>query len=139
MQLRRGERLRCALFCGEAARFVDGKLGPIAIFEPHAVVGYRIEHGRRVRAFVFRTLEKEGCGAVQLPGVRPEVRLLVDVRTAGRARRLAKWLSDLARRGRRLPALPEVLYLRVSLALGGRAQNTGALESLLRRQEAGLA
>lgn len=134
VQIRRGESVRCAVFEGEACAMAKGAFGPVALFDADHVVGYRVEHRRRVRAFLFRTLVVDDPWAAAVPGVRPRVRLLVEVRTAQQVRRLAGVLRDLGQQGCLPAALSDAFYLRVGQALAGRGASREALRRLLRRE-----
>jgi hypothetical protein len=105
--------------------------GRVALFGPGEIVGYRIRHERRTRLFVFRTLAGDEPIATELPGVRPRVRLLVALHSAGRAL-LAKRLFDHLKRIELDAArLPDGFYVRVGIILSGRLPPRKILLSLL--------
>ncbi len=126
-----GDSPRCALIHGEPAEVVVGRAGPVALFGPDELVAYVTRFRRRTRIFVFRTLLVDDPLAVALPGVHPRVRLLLSVHSVGRARLVARLFAYL-RKTRWDPArIPDVFYLRVGLALGGRLPAHRILLSLL--------
>jgi hypothetical protein len=81
--------------------------------------------------FYFRTLEVDDAFAVAVPGVRPHVQLLLELRTAGRIRIARSLFGYLVRTGRDPSALPDVFYTRVGAMLGGRLPGHKILPSLL--------
>jgi len=122
---------RSELLCGIPFSILTGKLGPIALFDSEQIVGYRIQHRRRTRAFVFRTLEVDDRLAASVPGVRPHVELLLEVHSAGRARLVRGLFAYLVRTNREPSALADEFYLRVGGVLGGRLPAHKILVSLL--------
>jgi hypothetical protein len=125
------ERPRAELLFGTPFDLKEGTLGPVARFESGELVAYQIRSRRRRRLFVFRTLEVDDALAVVVPGVRPRVQLLMEFGTAGRIR-LAKSLFAYLVRTRPPPsAMPDIFYLRVAAALGGRLPGHKILRSLL--------
>jgi hypothetical protein len=70
-------------------------------------------------------------GVVWVPGVRPRVRLLMELGTAGRIRLAKSLIAYLVRTGRHPSAMPDIFYLRVAAALGGRLPGHKILLSLL--------
>jgi hypothetical protein len=97
-----------------------GRLGPVARFDSGEVVAYQVRSRRRRRLFVFRTLEVDGALAVAVPGVRPRVQLLMQLRTAGRIRLVRSVFAYLVRTGREPSLLPDIFSTRVDAVLGGR-------------------
>jgi hypothetical protein len=67
-----------------------------------------------------------------VPGVRPHVQLLLQLRTAGRIRLVRSLFAYLTRTGRDPSALPDVFYIRVGAMLGGRLPGHKVLLHLLR-------
>jgi hypothetical protein len=126
------ERPRAELLFGTPCDLGEGTLGPVARFESGEVVAYQIRSRRRRRLFVFRTLDVDDAFAVAVPGVRPCVQLLLELRTAGRVRLARSLFAYLVRTGRDPSALPDLFYLRVAAALGGRLPGHKILHSLLR-------
>jgi hypothetical protein len=94
-------------------------------------VGYVLRRKRRARLFVFRTLDVDDRLAATVPGVRPRVRLLLEVRSAGRVRRMRGLFAYLTRTGCPPSALADAFYVRVGVALGGRLPRHKILLSLL--------
>jgi hypothetical protein len=125
------ERPRAELLFGTPCDLGEGRLGPVARFESGEVVAYQIRSRRRRRLFVFRTLEVDDAFAVAVPGVRPRVRLLLELRTAGRIRLVRSLFAYLTRTGRDPSALPDSFYARVGAMLGGRLPGYKILPSLL--------
>ena len=123
---------RAELLFGTPCDLREGTLGPVARFESGQVVAYQIRSRRRRRLFVFRTLEVDDAFAVAVPVVRPHVQLLLELRTAGRVRLTRSLFAYLVRTGRDPSALPDLFYLRVAAALGGRLPGHKILHSLLR-------
>jgi hypothetical protein len=125
------ERPRAELLFGTPCDLGEGRLGPVARFESGALVGYQIRSRRRRRLFVFRTLEVDDAFAVLVPGVRPQVQLLMELRTAGRIRLARSLFAYLTRTGWDPSALPDTFYTRVGAMLGGRLPGHKILPLLL--------
>jgi hypothetical protein len=125
------ERPRAELLFGTPCDVGEGTLGPVARFESGEVVAYQIRSRRRRRLFVFRTLEVDDAFAVAVPGVRPRVKLLLELRTAGRIRLVRSLFAYLTRTCRDPSALPDSFYARVGAMLGGRLPGYKILPSLL--------
>jgi hypothetical protein len=128
------ERPRAELLFGTPCDLGQGTLGPVARFESGEVVAYRIRSRRRRRLFVFRTLEVDDAFAVAVPGVRPRVQLLMELGTAGRIRLAKSLFAYLVRTGWDPSALPDIFYVRVAAALGGRLPPHKILVSLLNKR-----
>jgi hypothetical protein len=126
-----GDLPRTELLCGARCEVARGALGPVALFAPGELVAYLVVNRRRRRLFVFRTLDVDDVLAATLPGVRPRVRLLIELKTAGRVRLVRMLLDYLARSGRDPSTLPDGFYVRVGAALGGRLPTHKILRSLL--------
>jgi hypothetical protein len=126
------ERPRAELLFGTPFDLKEGALGPVARFESGEVVAYQIRSRRRRRLFVFRTLDVDDTFAVAVPGVRPRVQLLLELRTAGRIRLARNLFGYLVRTGRDPSALPDIFYTRVGAMLGGRLPAHKVLLHLLR-------
>jgi hypothetical protein len=127
-----GERPRAELLFGTPCDLGEGTLGPVARFESGEVVAYQIRSRRRSRIFVFRTLNVDDAFAVTVPGVRPRVQLLLQLRTAGRIRIARSLFAYLMRTGRDPSALPDTFYTRVGAVLEGRLPAHKVLLHLLR-------
>lgn len=125
------ERPRAALLFGTPCDLGEGRLGPVARFESGQVIAYQIRSRRRRRLFVFRTLEVDDAFAVAVPGVRPRVRLLMELRTAGRIRLVRSLFAYLTRTGWDPSALPDTFYTRVGAMLAGRLPGHKILPLLL--------
>jgi len=136
VQLRKTSSLWCDLVYGAPREVVAGKLGRVAVFGGGQVVAYRIRSRRSTRLHILRTLDVTDRLAAAVPGVRPRVRLLVSLRTAGRARLAQKLFTYLLRTGRDPSALSDTFYVRVGAVLGGRLPATEVLTSLLSRSPA---
>ena len=126
------ERPRAELLFGTPCDLGEGRLGPVARFESGEVVAYQIRSRRRRRLFVFRTLDVDDAFAVAVPGVRPRVQLLMELRTAGRIRLARNLFGYLVRTGGDPSALPDIFYTRVGAMLGGRLPAHKVLLHLLR-------
>ena len=124
-------RPRTELLFGTPCDLGEGTLGPVACFRSGQVVAYLMRSRRRHRLFVFRTLDVDDALAATVPGVRPRVRLLLELRTAGRIRLARGLFGYLVRTGRDPSALPDAFYLRVGAVLGGRLPAHKILLSLL--------
>ena len=112
-------------------RFERERVRTLAVFLPDQVVGYLLLGAGVRRLFVFRTLEKRENGAARLPGVRPRVRLLIEVRSRSRIDRLRRLFAYLLKQGFSPSALPDEFYLRVSFLLGGRLPARKVVRALL--------
>jgi hypothetical protein len=123
---------RCDLVHGSPLRFLAGDLGPIALLAPGEVVAYRLRSRRLTRLFVFRTLDIDDRLAAFVPGVRPRVRLLIAVRSAGRVRLARNLFAHLTKTGRNPSHLTDAFFLRVGVALAGRLPSREIPPSLLR-------
>jgi hypothetical protein len=121
---------RCDLLHGAPIEILAGDLGPVALFAPDALVAYPLRSLRRIRLYVFRTLDT-GDLAATVPGVRPRVHLLLELRSATRVRLAQKLFAYLARAGREPADLGDVFYLRVGAVLAGRLPAHKVLLSLL--------
>lgn len=128
-----GDMPRCDLVHGSPLRFLAGDLGPIALLAPGEVVAYRLRSRRLTRLFVFRTLDIDDRLAAFVPGVRPGVRLLIAVRSAGRVRLACDLFAHLTKTGRTPSRLTDAFYLRVGVALAGRLPSREIQPSLLRQ------
>jgi hypothetical protein len=122
---------RAELVWGRPIAVHAGALGPVAVFGPGEIVAYVLRFRRRPRLFIFRTLTVDDCLAATLPGVRPRVHLLLELRTQGRIRRARGLFAYLARAGRDPSALADVFYVRAGVALAGRLPSHKILLSLL--------
>jgi hypothetical protein len=123
---------RAELVFGTPSDLREGTLGPVVRFESGEVVAYQIRSRRRRRLFVFRTLDVDDAFAVAVPGVRPRVQLLMELRTAGRTRLARSLFAYLVRTGCDPSALPDTFYVRVGARLAGRLPGHKILHSLLR-------
>jgi hypothetical protein len=130
---------RCDLLHGEPVEIVAGELGLVALFAPGALVAYRLRSHQRARLYVFRTLDVADPLAASVPGVRPRVQLLLDLRSAGRVRRAGALFSHLARDACEPSRLPDAFYVRVGAALAGRLVDRKVLGTLLHAHESRVA
>jgi hypothetical protein len=122
---------RCKLLCGSPVTTVVGSRGPVALFAPGTLVAYALRTHRSARLFVFRTLSTRDRLAASLPGVSPEVWLLLNVKSVARVR-LARRLFAYLLEQRIDPALlADAFYIRLGAALEGRIPKHTHLESLL--------
>jgi hypothetical protein len=125
------EHPRAVLVSGRPCGVGVGRLGPVAVFAPGEIVAYLLRSRRRPRLFVFRTLTVDDRLAAAVPGVRPRVRLLFQLRRHGRIRRARGLFAYLARTERDPSALADDFYVRVGFALAGRLRSHKILLSLL--------
>ncbi len=116
----------------------EGRLGPIALFPGGALVAYLLRCRRSHSLYVFRTLDTDDRLAARLPGVVPGVRLLVSVRSKGRARLVQRLFAYLARHGPDPAVLPDRFWFRLGAVLGGRLPRHKILLSLLSRESESL-
>jgi hypothetical protein len=130
VQLRPSGPGRASLAYGTPREERRGRLGPIAIFGPGALVAYELKSLRRTRLFVFRTLIADDRLAAAVPGVRPRVQLLLDVHSPGCVR-LARVLLAHVRRHRLEDALSDGFFARAGVALRGRLPSHEVLLRLL--------
>jgi hypothetical protein len=121
------------LICGVPSSVVTGVRGPVVLFDADQIVGYRIRYQRRMRLFVFRTLEVDDRLAASVPGVKPHVQLLLEVATIGRARLVRGLFAYLAKHTEDPSGLPDDFYVRVAFVLGGRLPAHKILVSLLKQ------
>jgi hypothetical protein len=126
-----GDGPRSELLHGTPRKIVSGRLGPVALFAPGEIVAYLLRSRRGPHLYVFRTLEVRDPLAASVPGVRPQVQLLIDVTTARRIRFAQGVFSYVLKSGRRPSRVADAFYLRVSAALAGRTPTRGILRSLL--------
>jgi hypothetical protein len=126
-----GDGPRSELLHGTPRELVSGSLGPVALFAPGEIVAYLLRTRRGPHLYVFRTLQVHDRLAASVPGVRPQVQLLIDVTTARRIR-FARGVFSYVLKGSRQPSsVTDAFYLRVSAALAGRIPTQGILRSLL--------
>jgi hypothetical protein len=128
------DRPRCDLVHGEPHEIVAGELGQIALFGPDMLVVYCLRHRRRSRLYVFRTLYVGDRLAASVPGVRPRVRLLVELRSTGRVRLARKLFGYLVRTCREPSGLSDAFYVRIGAVLTGRLPPQKILLALLGRE-----
>jgi hypothetical protein len=125
---------RCDLLHGAPLEILAGELGPVALFAPGDLVAYRLRCRRRTRLYVFRTLDTGDRYAATVPGVRPRVQLLFELRSAGRVRLARGLFAYLTRTGREPSLLSDAFYLRVGVVLAGRLPAHKIAVSLLHRE-----
>ena len=122
---------RCDLLHGTPREILTSSLGSVALFASGELVAYLVRSRRRTCLFVFRTLDVDDPLAATVSGVRPRVRLLLELRSAGRTRPVRRLFAYLARTQRDPASLPDGFYLRVGVALGGRLPAHKILRSIL--------
>ena len=126
-----GDGPRTEVVCGSPCAVATGALGPVALFGSGEIVAYLLRRRRRLRLFVFRTLDVDDRLAATVPGVSPRVRLLFEVHTPLRIRRARALFAYLARTRRDPSALTDGFYVRVGVALAGRLPEPQILRSFL--------
>jgi hypothetical protein len=124
---------RSEIIHGAPEALREGRFGPIALFPGDSLVAYLVRHRRRQSLFVFRTLGADDRLAARLPGVRPGVRLLVSVRSRGRARLLQQLFRYLRAHGPDPAGMSDGFWFRLGAVLGGRLPRHKILLSLLSR------
>ena len=122
---------RTEIVCGSPCAHATGTLGPVALFGSGEIVAYLLRRRRRLRLFVFRTLDVDDRLAATVPGVSPRVRLLFELHTPLRIRRARGLFAYLARTRRDPSALSDGFYVRVGVALAGRLPEPKILRSFL--------
>ena len=132
-----GESLLAELVYGSPFEVAAGPFGPVAVFGVDALVAYRLRSGRRDRLYLFRTLAVDDPMAALVPGVRPRVRLLVHLRSAGRVRLAKRLFAYLLKRAVQPESVADGTYLRIGVALAGRLPSHKILISLLSHQLGG--
>jgi hypothetical protein len=130
-----GRQARAEVVWGSPCAKETGTLGPVAIFGSGEIVAYLLRARRRPRLFVFRTLAVDDRLAAAVPGVRPRVRLLFQLRTPGRVRRARGLFAYLVHTGRDPSALTDDFYVRVGLVLAGRLPCHETLHGFLLSQQ----
>jgi H-NS histone family len=128
---RDGDLPRTEILCGSPCANATGSLGPVVFFGSGEIVAYLLRRRRRLRLFVFRTLEVDDRLAATVPGVSPRVRLLLELHTPLRIRRARALFAHLARTRRDPSALTDAFYVRVGVALAGRLAQPKVLRSFL--------
>jgi hypothetical protein len=126
---------RCDLVQGAPLTVLAGGLGGVALFAAGDLVAYRLRGTRLHRLYVFRTLDVADPLATSLPGVRPRVRLLPELHSAGRVRLARTLFAYLTRTGCEPSLLADAFYLRVGVVLAGRLPARKILLSILGREE----
>ena len=122
---------RAELLSGSPSAVLSTARGPVALFGSGEIVAYLLRYRRRPRLFVFRTLTVDDRLAASIPGVRPRVQLLLQLRTPGRIGRARDLFAYLARTERDPSALADDFYVRVGAVLAGRLRSHTILLSLL--------
>jgi hypothetical protein len=122
---------RAELLSGTPHAVTSTARGPVALFGSGEIVAYLLRFRRRPRLFVFRTLTVDDRLAASIPGVRPRVQLLLQLRTPGRIGRARDLFAYLARTERDPSALADDFYVRVGAVLAGRLTSHKILLSLL--------
>lgn len=104
--------------------------GRVLGVSPGEIVFYSLS-ARAQRCFIFRTLAIPEALSSAVPGVNPEVRLLLQTATRGRLRRLEELLEFLAHSRRTPSSLSDGFYLRLHGLLSGRLPGRKVLCALL--------
>jgi hypothetical protein len=127
---------RAELLSGIPSAVTSTARGRVALFGSGEIVAYLLRFRRRPRLFVFRTLAVDDGLAASIPGARPRVQWLLQLRTPGRIGRARDFFAYLARTERDPSALADDFYVRVGVVLAGRLPAHKILVSLLSRQDA---
>jgi hypothetical protein len=106
-----------------------------SLFDGGELVAYRVRLQARERLFVFRTLKREAIGgATKVPGVQPQVLLLLCAHTGRRIHRALRILTSVRERGGELAALSDAFFLRAATTLASRAPIDSIVTTLLRQE-----
>ena len=126
---------QCELVHGTPSFLRSGARGPVAVFQAHQLVACIVTTSvRRRRLFLFRTIARPDRSATELPGVRPCVNLLLELRTLARIEKLRRLLGFLEKRGLEPSSMSDAFYIRVSHVLGGHLTAPKIVLSLLRHE-----
>jgi hypothetical protein len=133
VQLRASDELTCRLVYGTPAKVVAGAVGEVALFESGRLVAYLVERPNAARLFVFRTAPRERVSSV--PGVHPEVDLLLATRTRGQTARVRNLFLWLTKHDREPESLSQAFWIRVAGVVAGRVRaSSRVLPDLLARE-----
>jgi hypothetical protein len=106
-----------------------------SLFDEGELVAYRVRLQARERLFVFRTLRGEAIGgATRVPGVQPQVLLLLCAHTGRRIHRALRILISVRERGSELAVLSDAFFLRAATTLASRAPVESIVTTLLRQE-----
>jgi hypothetical protein len=106
-----------------------------SLFDGGELVAYRVRLQARERLFVFRTLKQAANGgATKVPGVQPQVLLLLCAHTGRRIHRALRILTSVRERGCELGTLSDAFFLRASTTLASRAPIESIVTTLLRQE-----
>lgn len=105
------------------------------VFAAGELVVYRVKLQARERLFVFRTCDANR-GTTKVPGVQPQVLLLLCAHTGRRIHRALRILNSVRERGRAPATLSDAFYLRASTTLASRVPIESIVTSLLRQEPA---
>lgn len=101
---------------GSPERRIAGARGPILLFGPGSVVGYRMRVRRYAVGCIFRTVTNAVDGGDAVPGVSPSPLVLFGFLRGRQFSRALMLLRELRRRGV-ADTLPSASYLRAAAAL----------------------
>jgi hypothetical protein len=116
---------------GNPAVLTNGQKGEIRLYPAGEIVGFVIEKIYNKRAFIFSTCSGEGTH--KIPGVFPEVHLLVETRSRGKTRQLLRYMNYALKNHICLNELPEDFYLRLNTMLEERKNRLQDFKNLVRR------
>lgn len=131
VQNRRQEELFAYTAHGQTERIVKGETGDIALYENGQIVVYVIEKPHLKKAYLFTT--NAGGGTHKIPGVFPEVHLLLHTRTRFKTNRLLKYLQIIREENICLEQLPDGFFIRLNTHLEQRNSSRAEFQNLLRR------
>ncbi|ACF47332.1 hypothetical protein Paes_2341 (plasmid) [Prosthecochloris aestuarii DSM 271] len=131
IQLRGDDDLTTSIFYGMSDRIRSAALGDVALIQGSETVLYVISGQYRNRAFLFRTGVVKGRDTI--PGVYPDVQLLVSARTRTMVHRLqtsVKWLKS---KGIDLNTLDDDFYARLQARIEEKKFSIAFIQKLLNR------
>lgn len=109
----------------------QGLKGEIYLYEAGHIVGYIVNKLHNKRAFIFATCN--GPGTHKVPGVFPEVRLLIETRSKGKTRRLVQYIEYARKNKIVLDNLPKDFFVRLNTLLEERKNSSRDFRNLLQR------
>ena len=127
--------LSSRLIHGAVAEHRVHSRGTVLVMPPGQIAFYGV-WTVKCRTFVFRTLAAPEQLASEVPGVSPDVRLLLETHSRGRLARLQQLLRYLARKGLPPSSLSDAFYLRLHAILSGKLPAPSkVIRSLLDQEE----
>ncbi|NTV07089.1 MAG: hypothetical protein HGA81_00575 [Chlorobium limicola] len=131
VQTRRQAELCAYTAHGKTDRIIRGETGDIALYENGQTVVYIVEKPFLKKAYLFTT--NAGAGTHKIPGVFPEVHLLLHTKTRLKTNRLLKYLQILREENICLDHLPDGFFIRLNTHLEQRNSSRAEFHKLLLR------